>query len=86
MNTKYYPKAGRQMSKSNAPEEGWRHTLEHLRENLMDSLKALKTNKVDVRYLHGPDRTTPYKVTLKAFNDLYQEGLFDRFAISNYMA
>jgi aryl-alcohol dehydrogenase-like predicted oxidoreductase len=37
-------------------------------------------------YLHGPDRSTPYEVTLKAVNDLYKEGYFKRFGISNYMA
>ena len=37
-------------------------------------------------YLHGPDRTTPYEVTLKTVNDLYKEGKFRRFGISNYMA
>lgn len=86
MDTKYYPTVGQQMSKSNAPEGGWRHTPEHLRENLLTSLKALKTEKVDMWYLHGPDRTTSYEVTLKAVNDLYKEGYFSRFAISNYMA
>ncbi len=25
-------------------------------------------------YLHGPDRTVPYEVTMKAVNDLYKEG------------
>ena len=37
-------------------------------------------------YLHGPDRTTPYEVTMKAVNDLYKEGKFKRFGISNFMA
>ena len=37
-------------------------------------------------YLHGPDRGTPYEVTLKAVNDLYKEGKFKRFGISNYMS
>ena len=37
-------------------------------------------------YLHGPDRTTPYDVTMKAINDLYKEGHFKRFGISNYMS
>ncbi len=37
-------------------------------------------------YLHGPDRTTPFEVTLKGVNDLYKEGKFKRFGISNYMA
>lgn len=37
-------------------------------------------------YLHTPDRTVPYDVTMKAVNDLYNEGYFRKFAISNYMA
>jgi len=86
MDTKYYPTGGRQMSKSNAPEGGWTHSPEHLRTNLMTSLKALKTDKIDMWYLHGPDRSTPYEVTMRAVNDLHKEGYFDRFALSNFMA
>jgi aflatoxin B1 aldehyde reductase len=37
-------------------------------------------------YLHGPDRTIPYEVTLKAVNDLYKEGYFKALGISNYMS
>ena len=37
-------------------------------------------------YLHGPDRGTPYEVTLKAVDELYKEGKFKRFGISNYMS
>lgn len=86
MDTKYYPTAGRNMPTADAPDGGWRHTPDHLRQNLMTSLKALKVDKVDMWYLHGPDRTTPYEETLRAVNDLHREGLFDRFAISNYMS
>jgi aryl-alcohol dehydrogenase-like predicted oxidoreductase len=35
-------------------------------------------------YLHAPDRSVPYEVTLKAVNDLHQEGYFKRFGISNF--
>jgi aflatoxin B1 aldehyde reductase len=35
-------------------------------------------------YLHGPDRGTDFAVTLKAVNELYKEGKFKRFGISNY--
>ena len=63
-----------------------KHDAEGLRNNLVDSLKALKLDKLDMWYLHGPDRTTPYDVTMKAVNDLYNEGHFTRFGISNYMA
>jgi aryl-alcohol dehydrogenase-like predicted oxidoreductase len=38
------------------------------------SLTALKTDKVDMWYLHAPDRSTPYEVTLKVVNEMYKEG------------
>lgn len=50
------------------------------------SLKALNAKKVDMRYLHGPDQTTPYIDTLREVNSLYKEGCFDKFTISKYMA
>lgn len=43
-------------------------------------------SKVDMWYLHGPDRTISYEVTLKAVNDLHKEGYFKAFGISNYMS
>ena len=52
----------------------------------MDSLKALKAEKVDMFYLHGPDRKTPYEDTLREVNKLHSEGLFQRLGISNYMS
>ena len=62
------------------------HSPEHLREALKRSLISLKTDKVDMWYLHAPDRTTPYETTLREVNNLYKEGLFNRFGISNYAA
>lgn len=84
MDTKHYPH-----SRMGLPtEEGqlYDHSPEGLRLNLMASLKALNTDKVDMWYLHGPDRTIPYEVTLKAVNELYKEGYFKTFGISNYMS
>ncbi|RPD64666.1 Aldo/keto reductase [Lentinus tigrinus ALCF2SS1-7] len=84
METKLYP-----MSDSRGIERGVpriTHSPEDLRKHLDLSLKALQTDCLDMWYLHGPDRTTPYEVTLKAVNDLYKEGKFKRFGISNYMA
>jgi len=43
-------------------------------------------SQLEMWYLHGPDRSIPYEVTLKTVNDLYKEGKFKRFGISNYMA
>ncbi|KAI0034793.1 Aldo/keto reductase [Vararia minispora EC-137] len=60
------------------------HEPEDLRKFLDASLKALSIDQLEMWYLHGPDRKVPYEVTLKAVNDLYKEGKFKRFGISNY--
>ena len=84
MDTKYHVTYGR--PGPDTWDKTLRHTPEMLRENLMKSLKALKADKVDMWYLHTPDRSVPYDVTMKVVNDLYQEGYFDRLGISNYQA
>ncbi|KAI0669007.1 Aldo/keto reductase [Trametes maxima] len=76
MDTKLYP----------IPALGRTHSPENIRKEIEIELKALKTDSVDMWYLHGPDRTTPYEDTLRAVNELYKEGKFKRFGISNYMA
>ncbi|KAK6538077.1 hypothetical protein TWF694_010963 [Orbilia ellipsospora] len=62
------------------------HRPEHLRQGLEVSLKALNLEKVDMFYLHAPDRTTPYEDTFRELNKLHQEGKFNRIGISNFMA
>jgi len=62
------------------------HRPEHLREALKRSLISLKTEKIDMWYLHAPDHSTPYEITLREVNNLYKEGYFNRFGISNYAA
>ncbi|KAK2616070.1 hypothetical protein N8I77_002779 [Diaporthe amygdali] len=57
-----------------------------LHELMLESMSALKTDKVDLLYLHGPDRNTPYEQTLHEINDLFNEGYFTRFGISNFAA
>ncbi|KAJ7664688.1 Aldo/keto reductase [Mycena rosella] len=83
METKLYPYVPKVLTGN---EFTGSHSPEDLRKWLMVSLKALNTNKLEMWYLHGPDRSVPYEVTLKAVNDLYKEGHFKRFGISNYMA
>ncbi|KAI0265383.1 Aldo/keto reductase [Gloeopeniophorella convolvens] len=84
LETKLYPNVP---GVSNDPsKEVIDHTPEGLRKNLLRSLKAMNADQLEMWYLHGPDRTTPYEVTLKAVNDLHKEGLFRRFGISNYMS
>lgn len=55
METKYYPTAGKSIPSS--WNNNLRHTPEDLRENLMTSLKELKTDKIDMWYLHGVSST-----------------------------
>lgn len=86
MDTKYFPTANFAAS----PAMGWTtdgHLDEkNLRENIEKSLKALKTDQVDLFYLHAPDRTVPVETTLKIVNDFYKEGKFKRLGVSNYMS
>ncbi|KAI1111052.1 aldo/keto reductase [Nemania sp. NC0429] len=82
MDTKLFPTAGNPLEKNG----GYTHTPEDVRRGLLDSLKALKTDKIEIFYLHGPDRKHPYEDTLRAVNDLHREGYFSRFGVSNYMA
>jgi aflatoxin B1 aldehyde reductase len=65
---------------------GITHSAADLRKHLLESLKALKAEKIDMWYLHGPDRKTPYEETFRAVDELHKEGYFDRFGISNYMS
>ena len=80
MDTKLYPTAVRPALAT----EHYSHSPEDLRAGLMASLKALKTDKLHLWYLHGPDRSTPFEVTLREVDKLHKEGYLERFGISNY--
>jgi len=67
-----------------APRSDITHAPEDLRKHLMASLKALNAESLEMWYLHAPDHSVPYDVTLKAVNDLHKEGYFKRFGISNF--
>jgi aflatoxin B1 aldehyde reductase len=62
------------------------HEPEVLKKALNKSLKELQTDKVDIFYLHAADRSVPFKKTLEAINELYREGKFKRFGLSNFTA
>ena len=57
-----------------------------VRHQLETSLARLKTNSIDLFYLHAPDLDTPIIETLKAVSELHAEGKFKRFGLSNYAA
>lgn len=57
---------------------------ESVRSQLETSLQRLKVDNVDLFYLHAPDHQTPIEDTLRACNELYKEGKFKEFGLSNY--
>ena len=82
IDTKLYPTAIRPA----LSQDQYHHSPEDLRKGLIRSLKALKTNKVRTWYLHGPDRTVSFEETLREVNNLYREGYFEQYGISNFQA
>ncbi|KAJ7464753.1 NADP-dependent oxidoreductase domain-containing protein [Mycena galericulata] len=84
VSTKIFPTKGRGMGWLTADE--FSHSPADIRAGLKQSLAALKTDKLDIFYLHVPDRSVPYEDTLREINKIYTEGTFERFGLSNYMA
>ncbi|KAJ7099960.1 NADP-dependent oxidoreductase domain-containing protein [Mycena belliarum] len=84
LGTKHYPTKGKSMSFLYPKELS--HSPADLREGLNDSLAALKTDKFSIFYLHAPDRTVPFEDTLREINKMYEEGIFERFGLSNFFA
>lgn len=82
MDTKFSPRTNLGLG----PDVATTHSPEHLRLALKKSLESLQADKVDMWYLHAPDRSTPYETTLREVNALHREGYFRRFGISNYAA
>lgn len=50
------------------------------------SLKALRTDYIDIYYLHHPDRNTPLEETLDAMSTLVRSGKVRYIGFSNYSA
>ena len=59
-------------------------SYEHVIANCNASSKALRSDKLDLYYFHGPDRKTPLEESCKAVDELHRQGKFDRFGISNF--
>ncbi len=50
------------------------------------SLRRLRTDYIDLYYLHGPDPITPPEETLRAFDDLVRQGKVRYVGVSNLFA
>lgn len=60
------------------------HSPQRLREQLHASLTALAPYRIRVFFLHVPDRSVSYDEMLRGVNELYEEGLFEEFGLSNF--
>jgi aflatoxin B1 aldehyde reductase len=54
--------------------------------NASASLAALQQDKLDIYYLHGPDRSTPLDQQCRAIAQLHRANRFARFGVSNISA
>lgn len=65
------------------------HTAGRIRLSVARSLEDLRLPggaKVDVMFLHAPDRNTSFEVACQAMDQAWREGKFRRFGLSNYRA
>ena len=68
------------------PREPGMHSAEKITESVHKSLAELKTDCVDIFYLHAADRSVPFGETLEAVNKLHKEGRFVQLGLSNFTA
>ncbi|TCO40477.1 aryl-alcohol dehydrogenase-like predicted oxidoreductase [Kribbella antiqua] len=57
-----------------------------IRSSLEASLRRLGTDRVDLFYLHQPDRSVPLEETAGALADAVRDGLIGAIGVSNYAA
>ena len=57
-----------------------------IREQVVDSLRRLDTDRIDLLYAHIDDRSVPLEETVGAFNALIDDGLVREIAASNLTA
>lgn len=62
------------------------HKSEAVHASVKESFDLLGVDKVNILYLHAPERTTPFEETLRAIDEVYKQGKFKKFGLSNYTA
>lgn len=58
----------------------------HIMTSVEESLRALRTDYIDVFYLHMPDRDTPYEEIIETCTNLVRSGKIRYYGISNHGA
>jgi aryl-alcohol dehydrogenase-like predicted oxidoreductase len=58
----------------------------HIMASCEASLKRLRTDYIDLYYIHGPDPVTPYEETLRTLDDLVRQGKVRYLGCSNMFA
>jgi aryl-alcohol dehydrogenase-like predicted oxidoreductase len=61
-------------------------SAENVRRSIAGSLERLRTDRVDLYYLHRPDSTTPVEETLSALDELVRDGTVRAIGCSNFSA
>ena len=54
------------------------HAPESIKQSIKSSLQELNVKQIHILYLHAPDRATPFADTLKAIDEAYREGSFQK--------
>ncbi len=67
------------------PKGAWTNdaTPAHIREACEQSLRSLKTDRIWLYQLHGPDPKVAFEKSVEAFAELQREGKFEHFGLSN---
>jgi aryl-alcohol dehydrogenase-like predicted oxidoreductase len=63
-----------------------RGSRDYIRWAVDGSLRRLRTNVIDVYQMHEPDESTPIETTLRALQELVDEGLVRHIGSSNFSA
>ncbi|KAJ7239795.1 NADP-dependent oxidoreductase domain-containing protein [Mycena haematopus] len=62
------------------------HSPENLRTAVKACVETLAPHKINVLYLHAPDRSVPFVDIAREINELHKEGLIREFGLSNFFS